>query len=169
MKGQKLLPYAFLVVLFLIAVFILGVKYGKRVEQADKTIKYTLSIPPTQPPVSPTPLKYMTYSSKACGVQFLYPSFLKSTGETSMSATLKQNSSSMIVISCEKTSDIAKMLKDPKIATAEVTLKNRKIQTKKVGDTLYFQTTNPYHGTSINVSITQDLYPLFANTLQFTQ
>jgi|GEM_PF-6911831 len=48
--------YVFLFIIITILTFILGVRYGQRVEKANKTIDYLLSIPPSPSPF-PTPTK----------------------------------------------------------------------------------------------------------------
>lgn len=73
-------PVIFLIFLFLILFFILGVRYGQKVEKANKTIDYIISltpkITPTQTP-TPTPIKIEEYKSKRWGLKFKYPTNLK--------------------------------------------------------------------------------------------
>ncbi|MFN4212771.1 MAG: hypothetical protein ACK4FL_02290 [Microgenomates group bacterium] len=74
---MKAKSYLLIFSLTLILTFILGVRYGQKVEQTNKVINYLLSITPTTPPPTPTPFKYATSESKIWKVKFIYPSFLK--------------------------------------------------------------------------------------------
>lgn len=65
--------YYFITLLLLIIFFILGVRYGQKVEKANKVIDFILSITPTQPP-TPTPtIGYQEYKSRRWGLKFKYP------------------------------------------------------------------------------------------------
>jgi len=62
--------------LLLILFFILGVRYGQKVEKTNKVIDYILSITPTPKPTNtptPTPLVFENYKSKRWGIRFKYP------------------------------------------------------------------------------------------------
>ncbi|MEK7097092.1 MAG: hypothetical protein AAB705_04020 [Patescibacteria group bacterium] len=52
---MKLKPYLFLFFLIVILIFILGVRYGQRVEKNNKVVDYILSITP-YPTYTPYPL-----------------------------------------------------------------------------------------------------------------
>ena len=65
-----------IVVLLLILFFILRVRYGQKVEKANKVIDFLLSITPTKKPTptpSPTPLILKEYKSQRWGLRFKYP------------------------------------------------------------------------------------------------
>lgn len=51
---MKIKPYLFLFFLIVILVFILGVRYGQRVEKNNKVVDYVLSITP-YPTYTPSP------------------------------------------------------------------------------------------------------------------
>ncbi|PIU36964.1 hypothetical protein COT02_03265 [Candidatus Roizmanbacteria bacterium CG07_land_8_20_14_0_80_34_15] len=55
---MKLKSYIFIIVLIIILTFILGVRYGQKVEKNDKIVEYILSITPYQTytpyPLTPT-------------------------------------------------------------------------------------------------------------------
>jgi len=64
----------FIVVLLLILFFILGVRYGQKVEKTNKVIDFLLSITPAKKPIpSPTPLIFEEYKSRRWGLKFKYP------------------------------------------------------------------------------------------------
>jgi len=69
-----------IVVLLLILFFILGVRYGQKVEKANKVIDFLVSITPTPKPTktpTPTPLIFEEYKSKRWGLRFRYPKNLE--------------------------------------------------------------------------------------------
>lgn len=99
---MKMKPYIFLAVLFVVLFFILGIRYGQKVEQANKTINYYLSLPPTKP-IEPTrSLEYKTYVHKTCGIAFLYPLWLTKEKETTVSAEFSEKNKTMISFTCGK-------------------------------------------------------------------
>ncbi|GAB4219576.1 MAG: hypothetical protein Fur009_6380 [Candidatus Microgenomates bacterium] len=60
----------------IILVFIIGVRYGQKVEKANKAIDYFLSITPTKKP-TPTPTWIIVEYRTKSGFKINYPSFLK--------------------------------------------------------------------------------------------
>jgi hypothetical protein len=79
--------YLLLFLLSLLLVFILGVRYGQKVEQTNKVINYVLSITPTAP-ISPTPVTYATAEGKIWKIKFTYPSNLKMKEDPTKSAVI---------------------------------------------------------------------------------
>lgn len=150
---MKIKPYVFLFVLLVVLFFILGVRYGQQVEKTNKTINYLISIPPTKPPPTATPLKFDTYKNSDCGVSFMYPSTATSTADFD--------------IDCQKDSRFLSILKDPNVATEEMTLLNKKIKGKSQADRLIFSSLNLRNGKTVYFSITRTLFPLFDKTLEF--
>jgi hypothetical protein len=101
---KRSLPYFFLAFLFAILLFILGIRYGQRVELANKTIRYLVSIPPT-PTLQPTiaSLSFSDYTHSGCAISFLIPSSLEKTKESSTSALFVDIKKQLaIAVSCEK-------------------------------------------------------------------
>lgn len=74
---MKKTSYIFLFFLFIILIFILGVRYGQKVEKNNKVVDYILSITPTPKPPTPTPIKYTEYKSKKWGLRLIFPSNLE--------------------------------------------------------------------------------------------
>lgn len=70
-------PYILITFLLVILFFIIGVRYGQNVEKANKVIDYLLSLTPTSPQKSPTPIPTTEYKSKRWGLKFKYPENLK--------------------------------------------------------------------------------------------
>jgi hypothetical protein len=101
---RKTLPYIFLAFLCGVLLFILGVRYGQRVEQVNKNVSYLLSLPPT-PTTAPTlpPLSFSQYTHESCGVSFLIPNLIDKTQESSTSALFStQKKQLALAVSCEK-------------------------------------------------------------------
>ena len=85
---MKLKPYLFLFFLIVILTFILGVRYGQRVERNNKTIDYLLKLPAPTAPVTPTPVSYTEYKSKKWGLKFTYPENLEIKEDATLPAIL---------------------------------------------------------------------------------
>lgn len=171
--NQKIGPFVLLGSLFIVLVFILGVRYGKHVEKTDKVIAYVLSITPTKTPEPTKPASYLTFLNKGCGVQFLYPEILKVDKNGTAEASLKEGSAEAVQLSCEKNNEIQKIVfsSDSKIATEEVKFKAATIKArtdqKNSSSMLYFQIRNPQNGKMVSVAILKNYFPLFASTLQY--
>lgn len=168
--AKKSTPYIFLIILAVILTFILGVRYGKNVEQTNKTISYLLTLTPAQKqplPMATESIRFITYTNKQCGVQFLYPSYLDKK-ESSDSAIFTKSGLTVVKIDCDKAIGIKE---EPKLATQEVQFKNKKIiaQDQKTdgNELLSFTIYNTIKGKNISVTVEKNLYPLFENTLQF--
>lgn len=72
--------YFFLTFLVLILFFILGVRYGQKVEKANKVFDCRALITPTtkpSPSPTPTPIPFNEYKSKRWGIKFKYPANLE--------------------------------------------------------------------------------------------
>ena len=67
----------FLFILILVLAFILGVRYGQKIEKTNKIVDYVLSITPTKIPPTPTPISYKEYKSKKWGLKFIFPAGLE--------------------------------------------------------------------------------------------
>jgi len=63
--------------LFVVLSFILGVRYGQKVEKTNKVVDFVLSITPTPRPPTPTPITYQEYKSRKWGLKFTYPAGLE--------------------------------------------------------------------------------------------
>jgi len=150
-KGPLFLIVFLLVILF----FILGVRYGQKVEKVNKTMNYYLSLPPSQPPATSTPLKFENYSLKGCGIKFLYPTNLKIEAEATYSALFSENKKEAININCEAKNKLAKILGDNKTATTE-------------GNMTTFKVFNSINGKYVYFSLTNSLYSLINSSLKFS-
>ena len=102
--SKRTVPYLFLALLGAVLLFIVGVRYGQRVERVNKTIAYLISIPPS-PTALPTsgPLQFDEYKHKGCALSFLVPNTVSKTQESSTSAIFADKSHILsIALSCEK-------------------------------------------------------------------
>jgi hypothetical protein len=167
MKTKKIIPFAFLGLLLLIVIFIVGVKYGRKVAEVDKTIKYLISITPTKA-VTPSPLPSITYESylnEDCGIEFLYPSNLSLVKESSTGGQFK-NSTDSLQYSCDFTSAMIK--NTSKTATAAVTIQDKEITASKSGDIYIFGIQNKKRQT-IQFAVSSRLKALIEKTLKVTK
>jgi hypothetical protein len=135
-KAPLILLFALLVTL----IFILGVRYGQHVEKTNETVSVLLSIPPTKPVPTETPLGFRTYSSKSCDLEFTYPKSLKIEKESTNSAAFARNGKTVIEWDCT--------------ATTSSRLKNKKF--------------NPINGRNLYYEVEKSLLPLFENSLKFS-
>lgn len=98
---MKAKPYLFLLILLALLIFILGVRYGQKVEKTNKTINYLISLPPTQPPSSPFPQEFKTYIHKTCGFSVTYPAWIKLDTETNHSVFFNYSDKKLaLIIDC---------------------------------------------------------------------
>ncbi len=136
---------AVLFLLIIIVVFIIGVRYGSHVEQTNKAVNYILSLPPTKPPVPTLSKEFKTFAHKECGVSFLYPAWIQTIKETTISAVFEQKSKKLIVITCrtKSSSDSA-----------------------NIGMS-FFQKTNTTTKKTVNFFVDNSLAPLVEKTVEF--
>jgi len=87
---MKRASYFFIFFLLIILTFILGVRYGQKVEKTNKVIDTLLKITPTIAAVSPTPITYQEYKSKKWGIKYTFPSNLEVKESASAPAVLFQ-------------------------------------------------------------------------------
>lgn len=176
---QKIGPYIFIVILLLILVFIVGIRYGQKVEKTNKIINYLISIPPTQTP-APTqkPLEFKSYIYKYCGIKFLYPSTLEEWANSSTGARLNfidikpdKTFSNNFAISFDCSPDNIMFEEEMKTATEEIKFQNKNVKILKENNPLRinFQLTNKYNGKKVSFFVVESLYPLLEKSLEFTQ
>ncbi len=162
---MKLKSYLLLFALTVLLFFILGVRYGQKVEKTNKEINYILSLTPNKTPIPTKSLEFALYQNKVCGIQFLYPTTLD-VKNTSSSAVFSQNNQTQIELDCDKTNKLLDIFDNPKTATSEITIKNKKTPIKTLNNsfTYLFKIDNVKNGRSIFVSLTKSLFPLFEST-----
>lgn len=95
---QKNGPFYLISGLLLILFFIIGVRYGQRVEKTNKKISVILS-------TTPKPIKYelKKYKNEKCNLEFSYPSNLKINKQTTTSAEFKNKKNIVLDFSCDAT------------------------------------------------------------------
>ncbi len=175
MKRKKKAPYIFLFTLLCIFILILGVNIGKRVEQTNKEISYRLTHAPTRPSITttPKPLRFETYTNANCGVQFLYPSSLTLSKETSTSADFQENKTSSLFVTCEKINSLNTVIDNKSVKFEDISLLNKQVPAKLVkgtnGEFYIFRIQNPLTKKSISVSVKKTIYPLFKESFQFIE
>lgn len=83
---MKTKPYLFLFSLVVILAFILGVRYGQKIEKNNKIVDFILKSPSPTPLPSPTPVPNTEYKSKKWGLKFVYPANLDIKEDATMPA-----------------------------------------------------------------------------------
>ncbi len=168
---QKRGPWILLTTIIIILVFILGLRYGQKVEQANKTISYILSITPTPKPIE-TSVKFVSYTNKTCGITFLYPDLLSKEKETTNSAQFDQSSKLKLAFSCDKKDPFLAEIDPQHVATQAVTFQKQKINvtlSRQDDGSFYFvNAENPFMAKPVFFKIDSDLYPLIESSLKFS-
>lgn len=169
MKKQKLVPFAFLGALLIIAIFIVGVQYGRKVAEVDKTIHFLISITPTKV-ITPTALpdvKYTTYAGKSCNIEFLYPSTLQVEKESSTGARFTNDKKAHIEFLCSPKESLLKKSASDIFTNETITVNGVDIPASKSADMYYFTMVNKKIVTQFSVKAA--LLPLLEKTLKLTK
>lgn len=169
----KLLPYIFLFVLLIIAVFLFGLQYGKRVQDVNELVAYVMSITPSptihmEAPKSPTPVAYKRVMVKPCAVSFTAPDTFESTSETSTSARIAYETQPAILVSCART--IVESPNLPIVATVSGVLDSASISaTLKGKENKQYEilVKHPRTGKNISLTIPEGLYSLVSSSFVF--
>jgi len=148
LRLMKAKPYVFLLVLVALLIFILGVRYGQKVEKTNKTINYLISLPPTQPPEPTSKKEMLTYTHKHCGISFIYPSWLEIEKETSTSALFTEKKNRQLFLSCSKIP----------VPTGDIPIEK---------NVTFFQIKNIHNNQLITFATNINLYHLIEKTLEF--
>ncbi len=179
---KKSLPYIFLLLLVLVLIFIGGVKYGQKVEETNKVIKFVLSITPTAKPAKPTPTIPLEFkSAEYCGMKFLLPSVATfKPGKDNTADKFSDNNGNLLMwLSCynPKTdpdslnnSEFLNMHKPTIESTLSGQFKHLTIQNKvytAMNDMITIRLVHPRTGYQVIIQIKNNLYPLFEKTLEF--
>jgi len=162
--SKRSLPYFFLAFLFAILLFILGIRYGQRVELANKTIRYLISNPPT-PTLQPTivSLSFSEYKHPGCAISFLIPNTLDKIKEGSTSAVFTDTKKMLTVaLTCESKPLI--MLKTERSVNINKNIRAFETQTK---DTVSYRLVHPVTGKMITLTIQKQYVPLMEKSISF--
>ena len=166
-KGSFILILLLLIVL----VFIVGVRYGQRVEMANKAVSLNLSLTPNGPTTTKAPLRFTTYINKACGFELLHPSTVNVIKQSTDEAKLSTEGNLAVAVSCGKAPSFASFFEDKSVATQEVKFKNQIYQAKsrKTNEQKYISFTirNPFSGTPVHLVVEEKLFPLIESSLIF--
>ena len=165
LMSKKSLPYIFLAFLFAVLLFILGVRYGQRVEQVNKTVSYLISIPPS-PTTAPTstPLAFSDYTHQGCKISFLLPNSLEKISDSSSSAVfLTRDKKPGISLSCEKNA----FVKDDKELSVALnkTIRAYKTETK---DTVSYRFYHVNTTQVVTLTVAKQYLPLIEKSIGLT-
>ncbi len=166
-------PVILVLLLLFLLVFIGGIRYGQHVELQNKKTLVMLSLtPPPKPSVLPEAMKkvtFISYSSKSCGVSFLYPSTVTLAKESTDEARFTQSETVALSMSCKKSVSLPSDMK--KVTTSEAVFQKKtiKVQAYNAGTTrlIFFSIQNPVNGKIVNFLLDKDLYKLLESSFQF--
>ncbi len=172
--------YLFLSVLILVLIFIIGMRYGQRIERTNKMVDSLLRITPQQITTTPIPfidlISFTTYIHKGCGVKMLYPKKLSVLAESTQEAKLGiHKDTPTIVLSCNKSRNTL----DSVLNSDKTIISSRSAQLAAVKAIFYkhkaTDTTqinilvrHPQTGKYILLTVDERLIPLIQETLEFT-
>lgn len=169
----KDIPKHFLLffLLSVITTFLIGLKWGRFIEKADKTyIPNASPSPILTRPTSPTqsPVSFANFIQNDCGISFLYPKGFQREDISSLEAVMK-NGMQKIVVSCEEktVSSFEKSFSLQKpIGTQKVDGQNVNIF-EGPGNEKQFIIQNYLNGKFALVKTTPELLHLIIKTLEF--
>lgn len=155
-------------ILLSITLFLVGFRYGKYVEHADKTF-----VPPASPTPfvesSPTTKPFSVDTYTLCGISLLYPNYLEEQIASSQEANLVKNNE-FVRINCDKkTIDELKKTYQTASPSAQTTslYQNTKINLYQNGNTQSTLLRNPRTNQSIFVETTDNLAKLVLYSIEF--
>lgn len=179
-KRQKIGPYLLIITLLLVITFIVGVRYGQRVEKANKAISYILSITPTKvspsPQITANPYLFHNYHNAACGIEFTLPvstnlSFNESGKITSIINTKQKIT--LVHLNCKDAKDTFKKLKNKTKAVKKIKTRSgysQKIESSVDGRSYISLFIHNYiNGKDILLQIYKNLFPLINSSLKLTK
>lgn len=176
---RRLIPYLFLGVLLIIAVFFGGIYYGRNVERANKVIEHIISLTPTAAPEQPTPTMVLTpdltiAAIPSCNLSMLVPTTI-SVEESSRSAQLNRNNKRLGTISCDPDRSVFQLTgTDPDaspVATQSVTLRqlDTTVTASTAAEVTYLSFTHPdpvdTNAARIELLVSQDILSLLSQTI----
>lgn len=171
--NSKPLPYIFITLLIIILVFLVGVRYGQRVEKTNKILDFINRLPPspTLPPKTAPDIAYATYENKTCGISFLYPTYLRLKDSTSEARFTDIQNKDEITMNCagKATTNNKISSSSGSLMTKDVTINGKKISANMLMNNTYygFSLSNAVNGKMIDMTIKTELFPLFERSLSF--
>lgn len=161
--------WVLLLILFSLALFLGGFRLGKKVERFDKTYLPLLTPTPTpKPTATPLPLRFNTFSSKDCGVKFLYPSFFKEEKNTTDEAVLSFQEEKILIDCSTKKIDQFNKDKEKLSKEKEEMILNQKIIIYQTPDENHylFSLSNWQNGKRMIINVPKNLFDLLIETLK---
>lgn len=163
---RKFLPYVFLGLLAIILFFVIGVRYGQKVEKANKTISYLISIAPTPtalPRPTEAPLAFEPYRHSGCGVDFPRPLTFKIEKTSTDEAVFTENGKTVMSFACPKNLAAPKAAPSP----ACLTIDTQRLACTRENGTVSFTAYNPVNGKRILFHAGENLIPFLEDSLKF--
>lgn len=163
---MKTKSYLFLFFLLSVLLFIVGVRYGQRVEKTNKNIENVLKIP-TSTPKNVAPLIFLTLENKNCGIKLLYPDSFQKTDVSSSSGALKEDGENVFQFNCDQKNPIKTLFEDKTIATTTSQLQNKLISVKIKDNNVILYVKNPKNLKNIYMEVKNSFFPLLNKSLEF--
>lgn len=170
--------YILLIILFVAVFFIIGVRYGQRVEKFNKVVA-ALPTPTNPPTETPTPTlrpsleSYLSFKHDDCNIKMLIPDSFTIKEKASDSAKIlsKESGESVLTLRCAQNPSTLRTLVDTidtkNITTASLTFQGKKVEAREDSKNYYFVVSNPLRTMSIFFSVNKNVYELLNETLTF--
>lgn len=157
-------------ILLSIALFLVGFRYGKYVEHADKTF---VPPAPTSAPITLAPTKkpfsIVPYTGKICDISFLYPNYMEEDFTSTQSSRLFNNPE-VISFTCDKTLiDGVRLVQKNASPSASITILNQKVPIYVKMSAYSVIVKNLKNGQSVLIETTKNLSKLVFPSLEFVK
>jgi hypothetical protein len=171
-RKNHIYPILFLLILFSICIFVVGIQYGRSVADRDAVIDHLKSLSPTQK-ITPKPNVSITFTrvtNEECGISFITPSYLtkKDTDEQSV---FYYDKNTLLSVSCKPNLIVT----EAKNATVSLELKKASVSAQKgninnkfTDEQLLFTLIHPESKKKIQILVSTSLYELFSGSVEFT-
>lgn len=169
-KGRTAI--SFLCILFIIVVFFIGLRIGKRIERIDKTYEQSQKTAQKNALRTDPFFTYIPFYSNFCAVRFLHPAALKEQDEQATDEAALVYENKIITIRCTNQHiRTFNRMKNSLTLTEEKTIASTEAQlyTSSLKDTYLIHMVHPTTEKEIIVTISKNLLPLFEQTLEFVK
>ncbi len=163
-------PFILIALLLIVLIFIVGVRYGQRVQTTNKAISLILSQAPSQPTATSVPLRFSTYTSKGCGFEVLYPSTVDIVKESTSEAKLIDGGALTVAASCAKIPSFESFFKDKSVTNQSISFQKKSYPAKvrNLNNQKYFYIVlqNPL-GKPVYLAVEEKFFPLVEKSFIF--
>ncbi len=163
---RKKAPYILLLFLVFLLIFLLGVRYGRKVERYDKYFYFILSLTPSPKKEKQRPPSYSFkfLNFKECKISFVYPEDFK-VEKNERTLKLYQDKNLRTRIDCFE----EKPEEKPEGKKVELKFKDKKIQGFEKNGFIFFEYRSEKNNLFYRIKILPELFPLFSGSAQFSK